>query len=183
MLNKIKAFNKEMIHMGYHITVNGENKKIDSDEIWDCWKYLTPKEFIENRGGVCYDYVSYQEWWFKNELPEIKTEAYYGNLLYIDGSEDSHSFQVIHYEDKVYLFEASWLGKMGVRKFDTLDELLSFVIDCMINDNDKKVLPIFKSIKRYNALDDNLFGRDLELFKDYFKSIPAVQFYHKTRLK
>jgi hypothetical protein len=114
----IKWLNDVLIKYDWAQVVNG--KKLPGDK-WDEKNYRTldPTIFELLRAGCCWDYVVYEQEWFKKYFPFIKTHLYYA-----EGGIESRAYQThtwisfeIPYDPCVYVFEASFKKHTGIHKF------------------------------------------------------------------
>ncbi len=96
----------------------------DWSDIWLKEYFLQkPQELIKNKCGVCWDFVEFEEEWFKNNGYEIK--KFYMAVVKEGGSNlPTHTF--LAYLDKTnwYWFEYSWGNEVGIHEYDSLEDLI-----------------------------------------------------------
>ena len=63
-LCRILEFNRRMNSMEYILPINGKIIVEIKMQDYDNYKTLTRNEFIKYNGGVCFDYVMYEDWYF-----------------------------------------------------------------------------------------------------------------------
>ena len=116
--------------------VNGSEHDYDTK-----WKLQSPEEFEKNRGGICYDYVEFEEGYL--DAYGIKCKKYFISTD-LPGN-DTHTFILVDDGHGGYLYpESSFKPMEGVHEVKSLDHACSMVGDGFwkINDNLKNVKPI-----------------------------------------
>ena len=95
-------------------------KELNNDELYDKTLFhdyivLSPKELLDKKIGVCYDYVEFERDWFLKH--GYKVHTYYTNI---------HNHAILIYEDnnKYYLFERSIKQFNGIHENDNIDDLI-----------------------------------------------------------
>lgn len=126
-INRIKEFNKELKAYDYGIPdKNGKINNMAPKEFFKNYRLMSPMEFQKNKGGVCWDFCQYEDWYFKKNFPKCKPKFFY---IIIDDNKNcpSHTFCTFKYNDKYYWFEASWRSHAGVHEYNSEKELLDDV--------------------------------------------------------
>lgn len=127
ILEKIKKFNKELCTYEY-IIVKPNGKvvtKIKQDDFKN-YNILSPSKFKRYRGGICWDYVVYEN----ANFPNAKHKTFFFCMVDKDGNpKHTHTFLLFYLNDKTYWFESSWKSNMGIFEFNNEDEALSFIIN------------------------------------------------------
>lgn len=181
-LLNISKFNYEMNYMSYQL----RNKYYQLDRIRgksDFDKYyrlLTPQEFIKYGGGVCWDYVVYQAYYFKKFYPGVKFYTFYHQTVHEDPNDaPTHSFMIFTINNKWYWFESSWKINMGIWEFNSLDEALNFIMDALIMsaENEPSIsIYIDHFLVSYNPLNQNIYGMTCVQFMNLMCSLPEFRY-------
>lgn len=130
---KVIDFNRKM-NMYEYILPNHGNIIINVTAYDYCYKYyyLTVKEFEKYNGGVCWDYVRYQHYYF-NKYLHLPHKCYY--VVFKDGKTDpTHTFMIFSYKGKYYWFESSWKRHIGIFGYNTEREALLGVCNELCTD-------------------------------------------------
>jgi hypothetical protein len=111
------------IEYGFLDTVN-KLRRITDDDFWDNFMkdYVlqTPEQVLQNQTGVCWDQVELARKLFAEKNISVKT--YF--ICYYDGKLPAHTILTFEDGDKVYWFESSWPGYIGISPYNSLKELL-----------------------------------------------------------
>ena len=116
-----------------------ENGKIVSGSEHDYdtkWKLQSPEEFEKNRGGICYDYVEFEEGYL--DAYGIECKKYYISTD-LPG-HDTHTFILVDDGHGGYIYpESSFKDVEGVHEAKSIDEILKMVANGFwkINNNKK----------------------------------------------
>ena len=139
----------------YGIPENG--KIVDgSEHDYDTkWKLQSPEEFEKNGGGICYDYVEFEEGYL--DAYGIKCKKYYISTD-LPG-EDTHTFILVDDGKGGFIYPESSFGPLaGVHQVKNLNHACNIVADGFwkINDNLNKVKPekdpnITKPLKKFKC--------------------------------
>lgn len=118
-ITAIKRLNTVLINYDWALVVNG--KTMVPYDNWDVKKYRTvdPNIFELIRAGCCWDYVLYEQEWFKKNFPFIKTRLYYAEGGTTGRACQTHtwiSFEISN-DPYVYIFEAAFKKHAGIHKF------------------------------------------------------------------
>lgn len=112
----------------YGIPVNGKITNVTTPEYFqDNWKLLTPEQFSELKGGICYDYVEYGASYL--ESLNIPYKKFY---VYMDTpNSDTHTFIIVPYKDRFIYVEGAFKSLAeqidGFKTFDTEKDIFNFV--------------------------------------------------------
>lgn len=116
-------------------------------------------QFLNNRIGICYDYVNYEAKWFKEHGYRFST--YYIRINDGDWNPD-HAFLIFYLPetDLYYYFESSWKdGDLGIHQFNSEEDAVRHVLNQMITKEHNTNYEIYK----YNW-SEKLFGIPLNQF-------------------
>lgn len=167
-MKPVEALYKQLSEYQYGIVVNGV--VLTGDKInFDLYKGLTVKQFEYYKAGVCWDFARYQEYYLKK---------YYGwvqNFYFIlDKKPDypTHTITVFMINGGFYYIEASWEKYKGIYRSDSLQGILTTVLQRMKEFyNCKKSIQY--EIRRYTD-NGNLAGMNVEQFMSYMNRRPKV---------
>lgn len=91
------------------------------------YRTLTPGQVKENHIGVCWDFTSFESYFFHRYLK--KTSSYI-RLYYIEaGGEQSPTHTWLTYKDKdgnICIFESSWLPYQGITRFKSTKAMIEY---------------------------------------------------------
>ena len=169
--NDILHLNKMLNQYEYIIPNNGNIITQVSEDSFNKYKLLSPDEFKKYKGGICWDYVVYEAYWFDKYFTNIPYSVYFEVL---DNKIDcpTHTFLIFEYGGKYYWFESSWKPMCGVYGgFDTEKDAVDYVMS-ELNDSKSN----YKNyICKYDPLDSKMFGMNSKQFMDYL--LPKVKPY------
>ena len=139
----------------------------DAEEFTNVYHYLSPKEFLKYRCGVCWDYTAFQS----EELR--KHHANYTNFYVELGnpkSPDTHTFTVVKIGDKYIYIESSFKMIQGVYVSSNLTDIIDYVIYNMakysIYKDFEKIVVVVRAYK-----DNRNYGENsIEFTEDMHKS-------------
>lgn len=100
------------------------------------WKLQSPEEFEKNRGGICYDYVEFEEGYL--DAYGIKCKKYYMSTN-LPGN-DTHTFILVEDGKGGYIYpESSFKDAEGVHEVKSIEEACKIVVNGFwkINNNRK----------------------------------------------
>ena len=170
-LNDILYLNKMLNQYEYIIPNNGNIITQISEDSFNKYKLLSPDEFKKYKGGICWDYVVYEAYWFDRYFTNIPYSVYFEVL---DNKTDcpTHTFLIFEYGGKYYWFESSWKPMCGIYGgFDTEKDAIDYVMS-KLNDGKSN----YKNyICEYDPLDSKMFGMNSKQFMDYL--LPKVKPY------
>lgn len=157
----IVAFNKMLNEYEYIIPNKGNIITRVTLESWNKYYLLTPSEFEKYHGGVCWDYVVYETFYFKKYFSGVKFETYF--QVVDDGKiYPSHTFLIFEYNNKYYWFESSWKPEAGIYGFNTKNDAINYAMDKLKLDDEYN-----RYICIYNALDKKMFGMNCDQYMNY----------------
>lgn len=169
--NDILDLNKMLNQYEYIIPNNGDIITQISEDSFNKYKLLSPDEFKKYKGGICWDYVVYEAYWFDKYFTNIPYSVYFEVL---DNKIDcpTHTFLIFEYGGKYYWFESSWKPMCGVYGgFDTEKDAVDYVMS-KLNDSKSN----YKNyICKYDPLDSKMFGMNSKQFMNYL--LPKVKLY------
>lgn len=174
ILSKILEFNKELNSYEYGLPKHREkNKKYNSYKESNDNQYhiLYPSQFEAQRGGICWDFVTYQAERFKKIFSNVKFKTYY-IVFDIPPYYPTHTFLVFKYNENYYYFESSFVKYQGVYLSKSLKDIFNFILYNMGNykDNEdtKKIRKHCENnsynLYEYNALDSRIPGSSASEF-------------------
>lgn len=164
LFDDIVAFN-QMLNNYEYIVPNGGDiiSEVSDDAFTDNFRLLSPAEFEKYKGGVCWDYVVYEAYYFNKYFPDISYSVYFEVL---DNKADcpTHTFLIFKYNNKYYWFESSWKPMCGIYGgFDTEKD----AVDYAMSQLDLKTN--YRSyICKYDPLNSKMFGMTCEQYMNYF---------------
>ena len=176
--NDIVAFN-QMLNNYEYIVPNGGDiiSEISDDAFTDNFRLLSPAEFEKYKGGVCWDYVVYEAYYFNKHFHDIQYSVYFEVL---DNKADcpTHTFLIFRYDNKYYWFESSWKPMCGIYGGFTTEK---DAVDYAMSKLDLKTN--YRSyICKYDPLNSKMFGMTCEQYMEYFSH--KVKLYkHSTRIE
>lgn len=147
----------------YGLRINGvyDPKRNTTAEDWD--KHLivqSPKQIEKTRVGVCWDYTSYEAWYFKKNFTGVTVTAWY--IVYgLKPDCPTHTFLTFEYEGNYYYFDSSFSDVAGVWAADNEKDIINFVIDSMMKHDPRLINEVKRSnfgLFKYDPLDEELFG-------------------------
>ena len=174
----IVAFN-QMLNNYEYIVPNGGDiiSEVSDDAFTDNFRLLSPAEFEKYNGGVCWDYVVYEAYYFNKHFHDIPYSVYFEVL---DNKADcpTHTFLIFRYDNKYYWFESSWKPMCGIYGGFTTEK---DAVDYAMSKLDLKTN--YRSyICKYDPLNSKMFGMTCEQYMEYFSH--KVKLYkHSTRIE
>lgn len=172
LLNEILKFNEVSNSFEYGIARNGKvppSKTVNTtvDDWINLYHLASPKQFVRQGGGVCWDWVSYEMDYFKTHFPTVRTDSFY--IVFDDKAEcPTHTFMTFIIDREIYYFESSFYEYRGVYRAKSAYDISDFVSYNMDQyDKSKSLLSFPRYITKYNALDPKIYGMGCEEFMDY----------------
>lgn len=175
-LAKIAAFCKWMDKtFQYGLRINGrwDPKRNTTSEDWD--KYLvvqSPQEIEKSKVGVCWDFVSYEAWYFQKNFPGVDYKTYYIQF-FNDDDCPSHTILTFEMNGKHYYFECSFRKFAGLYEAKSEEDIINYVLKLM-SDNPDPSTPKGELLRKwkydaweYDALDDALFGMHCQEYMNH----------------
>lgn len=132
----------------------------------------SPQQFEKSKVGVCWDYVSYEAWYFKKHFPDVKFKTYYAQF-FNKGECPSHTFLFFQLGGTWYYFENSFRVFAGVYELPDEKSGANYVLKLMSDNPDPAIEKgeLLKSyqydIWEYNALDPSLYGMGCQSYMNY----------------
>lgn len=120
----------------YGIPENGQIVSGSEHDYDTKWKLQSPEEFEKNRGGICYDYVEFEEGYL--DAYGIKCKKYYMSTN-LPGN-DTHTFILVEDGKGGYIYpESSFKDAEGVHEVKSIEEACKIVVNGFwkINNNRK----------------------------------------------
>ena len=165
ILDDIYEFNKTLNEYEYKIR---DIIKVKESDFNKYYRVLTPGEFEKYHGGVCWDYVIYQSYYFNKYFPSIKYKVYY-QCFVNDKDNPTHTFMIFTYNNKYYWFESSWKKEKGIRVYNSEIEAIRDIQKRLMNFS--KINFRVKFIIDYDALNPELFGMSCSEFMSYMANL------------
>ena len=138
---EIKNFNIKLNTYKYGIAINtyiDDTIEDWTDEMFDNIYHTiaTPKQFIQQQGGVCWDYTLYEAWYFTNYYSDISYKTWYIDILCKNNFNiNSHTFLTFYLDNIYYYIESSYKKIAGIYSSNKEENILNFVIYNMNKDN------------------------------------------------
>ena len=172
-LDKIKEFNKELCTYEY-IIVQPDGKIVNKIKKSDYknYKILSPSQFKKYKGGICWDYVVYENANFNF----AKHKSFFFCDVDKDGSPSStHTFLLFYLNNKTYWFESSWKTRMGIFEFRNEDDALSFIINKLHTDEKDFYIVEYNPSKYIGYGDDEFTDAMAKLPEYHYKDNKSVK--------
>lgn len=140
LLQKCKQIYEAIRYFTYGIPVDGKIQDVSGEEFAKNYRFLSPQEFVDLEGGVCWDYVEYERTCCENH--GLKYHQYY-IITDTPPNYDTHTFITVEDGDELIYIESSFKKVEhiidGVKKFKSLEEIVNLITTTMFscNDNDK----------------------------------------------
>lgn len=151
----------------YGILRNGKLTNVPTAEYFDeYFRLMSPEQFKQYKGGICYDFVEFGDWFLSQH--NIPFEKYY---MYTNiPTEDTHTFIIIPYENEFIYIEGSFKDLTAdghsVRLFDTRTGIFQFIAINMFKENDNYKLSKFNYwVWKYT--EHPPYGCDAQTFTTY----------------
>lgn len=159
----------------YGIPENGKIVKGSSNDYDTKWKLQSPEEFEKNGGGICFDFVEFEEGYL--DAYDIKCKKYYMSTNLLDG--DCHTFIIVDDEHGGLLYpESSFDAMAGCHQATTKEEIFKMVANGFwkMNDNVNKVNEIKYYVWEYNG--HPKYGSNIKQCMEYYsKGEPIFEAY------
>jgi ribosomal protein S18 acetylase RimI-like enzyme len=124
------------------------------------YKFMTLDEFEKYQGGICYDYVEWEESYLKDHGKSYK--KYY---LYAD-SENTHTFILVKSNDELLWVETAFKDVVGVHKVHDLQEACKLIVTAMFRLNNSKRDEINYYVWEYKGHPE--YGSSLKQCTEYY---------------
>lgn len=126
ILDELLSLNMKLNLFEYGLPVNGQITDVKSSKYWDeNYKTMSTSEFERYKGGICWDYVFYQDYMLK------KLGIQHTNYYIISSNYQTHTITVTKDSGKLYYIESSFKRICGVYPADNINDILFFVIKKM----------------------------------------------------
>lgn len=173
-LQKIIDFNDLLNTFDYGLIDNKKHKLITDfpdNKFINLYRTISPKDFEKYKGGVCWDYVEYERYYFNKYFKDIKFKTYYIELK--DMMSSTHTFLVFHYNNNSYYFESSWYNYRGIYEFNNDNDIINIVLSRMIaNDRKQNIKVHGYKIIEYNK--PKKFGMTCLEYMEYMDSQKVI---------
>lgn len=148
-LSKIIKLNIALNKFGYGF-LNRETGKLERPEEPTDWgkkyHYLSPEEFEQAKGGVCWDYAEYQ-------YRVLRKAGFQVINFYIELSDsDTHTFTVIKYDNLYIYTESCYLALKGVYVANHIVDIFNTVLNSMVKNYNGEVFTY--EIRSYPGYDN-----------------------------
>ena len=132
----------ELHEFKYGIVKNGKlstgNNSIEDYNKY--YKFMTLDEFEKYRGGICYDYVEWEESYLKDHGKSYKKYYLYADTKY----NDTHTFILVKNDKGFIYIESAFKPIEGVYPVKNLQEALDIITKAMFKMNGNDKLDSFK---------------------------------------
>ena len=171
ILEDIFLFNHRLNDYEYIIPNNGNIITQIKEHDFYKYKYLTPLEFEKYHGGVCWDYVTYQAYYFKKYFPSIEYKIFFKCFIN-DEDNPTHSFMIFKYHNRYYWFESSWKNEKGIKSYKSEKSAINDIMNRMKMFDRRSFKKEF--LIEYNPLDPVLFGMNHNQIMNYMHNIAKM---------
>ncbi len=159
----------------YGIPENGKIVKGSSKDYDTKWKLQSPEEFEKNGGGICFDFVEFEEGYL--DAYGIKCKKYYMSTNLPDG--DCHTFIIVDDNKGGLVYpESSFDAMAGTHQAKSKEEIFKMVANGFwkMNDNVNKVNEIKYYVWEYNG--HPKYGSNIKQCMEYYsKGEPIFEAY------
>lgn len=159
----------------YGIPENGKIVKGSSKDYDTKWKLQSPEEFEKNGGGICFDFVEFEEGYL--DAYGIKCKKYYMSTNLPDG--DCHTFIIVDDGKGGLVYpESSFDAMAGTHQAKSKEEIFKMVANGFwkMNDNVNKVNEIKYYVWEYNG--HPKYGSNIKQCMEYYsKGEPIFEAY------
>ena len=125
-VDELLSLNMKLNLFEYGLLMNGQITDVKSSKYWDeNYKTISTSEFERYKGGICWDYVFYQDYILK------KLGIQHTNYYIISSNYQTHTITVVKDSGKLYYIESSFKRICGVYPADNINDILFFVIKKM----------------------------------------------------
>ena len=131
----------ELKNFKYGIVKDGKLSTNNSIEDYNkYYKFMTLDEFEKYRGGICYDYVEWEESYLKDHGKSYKKYYLYADTKY----NDTHTFVLVKNDKGFIYIESAFKPIEGVYPVKNLQEALDIITKAMFKMNGNDKLDSFK---------------------------------------
>lgn len=185
LLNNIIEFNAKTNVMEYIIPNNGNIiTKFDYKTLFTKYRVLSPEKFKKYNGGICWDYVIYESYYFNKNFRNVPYKAFYHSFIN-DRTNPAHTFILFYLSGKVYWFESSLKDLRGVYEFANEIDALSYITRELYSvlDSSTRIRIRDSFLTTYNPLDITTYNMTLEQYTDYMFTKPKYEYVKKNNPK
>ena len=176
--NSINDFYKYLCdNTNYGLVINNRAYKDNgnlSDKLWDKYKTISPQDFEKYKTGTCWDYVAYEDYYFKTNFPEVKYKLYYCEFLFHNKEENNwnqcqtHTWLVYSLNNKYYIFEVAWDSHKGIKEFNSESDMINYYIKELQKANKKEYKYDKELYKLLEFKQWNDYGLDFDSYMNRF---------------
>lgn len=180
IMKNIIELNNLLNTFKYGIPINhkigpGREGSFEQD-FYKYYKISNPEDFIKHNGGVCWDYATYEAWYFKKYIPVSFTTWY---IVFSSG--DNHTFLTFQFDGKYYYFESSYKPYRGIYMAKSEKDIINFILDNMNKDlevpyKNLEQVPNSYGVFKYNALDPKIIGMGVNFQKYILDTAQEINF-------
>lgn len=148
---------------------------IDMSSGWvERYRTMSPQQFEQNHGGICWDYVAFESWFFQRKFP-YKYELFF--MQKYNRAKTTHTFLLYEENDSFRIFESSWGRYQGIHHYPTRLSAITLYITKFINY--KKDLPYI--LLRYKQ--PTRYGMTSQEYLNYVYDHSQIVMNYKNMLK
>ena len=176
-IKRILDFHSLMNKFKYGLAVDGVidlKRNTTSNDYDELYHVADPNTFEKQKGGICWDFVTYQANYFKKHLSDVQYTTWY---IEFNAPPDypTHTFMTIKCGGKYIYFESAFGRDKKYKQLwvaDTEEDIINFVMDNMNNHpspHKGKLIKLGYYITKYDALDKRIPGSTSKEFMDLMK--------------
>ena len=90
------------------------------------YKTITPQKFNEQKMGVCWDYVAFEDYFF-NKFTSLEYKLFY--IESDNTARSTHTWLSYIDNDKLKSFESSWFDFRGIKNHTDQNSMIKYYID------------------------------------------------------
>lgn len=172
-LQSVKIKIKKIIQMHVKLNTFGHGVPGSNGELYEpsgngwsrVYRYLSPEEFLQYKGGVCWDYAQFQY----VTLLELGYSVinFFVELL---GTDDNHTFTVVKVNGMYIYIESSYKKLQGIYVAKHIATIFNLVISNMVEKYNGKKMKY--QIRMYHGYDN--YGCDVYTFYKFMDSQKLV---------
>ena len=154
----------ELKNFKYGIVKDGKLSTNNSIEDYNkYYKFMTLDEFEKYRGGICYDYVEWEEAYLRDHGKKYKKYYLYADTKY----NDTHTFILVKNANGLIYLESAFKPLEGTYEVKDLQEALDIMTKEMFKMNDNGKLDSFKYyVWQYEGHPE--YGSSIKQSEEYF---------------
>ena len=154
----------ELKNFKYGLVKDGKLSTDNSIEDYNkYYKFMTLDEFEKYRGGICYDYVEWEEAYLKDHGKKYKKYYLYADTKY----NDTHTFILVKNANGLIYLESAFKPLEGTYEVKDLQEALDIMTKEMFKMNDNNKLDSFKYyVWQYEGHPE--YGSSIKQCEEYF---------------